>query len=475
MKIAKRGMLIALVSAFGAMPDPTIAEPGLMVVTSDYQTGSIAYLPPDSQTPQVNLLAIHPDAGIRYRDGRVYVINRLGQDNILVLDPGNLAVMPALQFSVGNGTNPQDIEFASPAKAYVTRYESTRVLVVDPRDGRELGEIDLAAFADTDGLPEMGEMAIVGQRLYVACQRLDRNTTWGPADDSYLAVVDTRTDELVDTDQATPGVQGIKLAGANPNTLIAVGRQIVVAGSGAFGDRAGGIEVIDTDTSASSGLLVTEDELGGDITGLAMVSAIRGYAVVTDENYVNRIRPVDLDRGTVGPALAGHSGGYTPDLAVDGTRLIVADTGTFSEPNAAGLLFYDAGTGTKLTGPVSVGLPPSGIAILAEVEIPTAVLESDGRSIPARASLGCVYPNPFNAGVQIPFAVGRGASWASLAIYDVLGRRIRVLAEGHLTPGSYTVSWDTSDQTGVSVGSGTYFVELRSGEGREVRKLTLLK
>ena len=91
---------------------------------------------------------------------------------------------------MGNGTNPQDIEVVAADKAYVTLYERSEVLVVDPRDGTEIDRIDLSAFADADGLPEIADIARVGQRLYVSCQRLDRNATWGPADDSFFAVID---------------------------------------------------------------------------------------------------------------------------------------------------------------------------------------------------------------------------------------------------------------------------------------------
>ena len=52
----------------------------------------------------------------------------------------------------------------------------TELLIVDPRDGRELGTVDLSLFGDEDGLPEMAEMAVVGSRLYIACQLLNTST-----------------------------------------------------------------------------------------------------------------------------------------------------------------------------------------------------------------------------------------------------------------------------------------------------------
>jgi hypothetical protein len=443
-----------------------------MVATSDFQTGSLASFAPGVTQPRTNLLLVHGDVAVRYHAGLVWVLNRLGQDNVLVVDPAAPEV-PLRQFSVGNGSNPQDIAFAGAAKAYVSRLESPRLLIVDPRNGEPRGEIDLTPLADADGIPEATDMQMVGSRLYVACQRLDRNGSWGPTAGSVLAVIDTTTDALVDMDTAIDGIQGLALTAANPISLTAIGGKLVVGGSAFFGDQTGGVEVLDLERGTSTGLRVSETALGGDLTSLVMVSSRRGYAVVSDASYRNSVVPLDLIDGTVGPPLAGHSGGYTPDLAFDGTRLIVADRGTFADPNAAGVLFYDAATGELLTGPISVGLPPAALAVLAEVQVQTAVRESDATAVPAQAYLGAGYPNPFNGSVVVPFAVGGGT--ARLVIRDALGQVVRVLADGALPPGRHQLTWDGRNADGARVGNGTYLVELVVGAERLVRKVTVLE
>ena len=197
--------IFALVAAaLFAATSPLQAQRGLFVTTTDFATGSTAFLAPGATEAEVNLLGIHADATGHYHDGRVYVVNRLGQDNILVLDAADLR-SPLTQFSVGNGANPHDIEIVAPDKAYVTRY-----------DGTALGEIDLSAFADGDGLPEMAQMALVGERLYVACLLLDRNNGWIPATRGLLAVIDTATDQVIDIDPLAAGVQAWPLASGNP-------------------------------------------------------------------------------------------------------------------------------------------------------------------------------------------------------------------------------------------------------------------
>ena len=99
--------LIAAGAGFGQSP--------LFVTTTNFETGSTAFLEAGAEEAEVNLLTIHGDAVARFQRGKIYVINRLGQDNILVLDPGDLR-RPELQFSVGNGSNPYDIEVVSESK-----------------------------------------------------------------------------------------------------------------------------------------------------------------------------------------------------------------------------------------------------------------------------------------------------------------------------------------------------------------------
>ena len=450
------------------------AQSDLFVITTDFSTGSTAFLAANAVEAEVNLLGIHSDAVGHYHDGRVYIVNRLGQDNILVLDAMDLRT-PLTQFSVGNGANPHDIEIVAPDKAYVTRYDAASLLIVNPQDGAELGQIDLSAFADADGLPEVSQIVRVGDRLYLSCQRLDRNGGWGPVDVSYLIVVDLTTDTLVDVDPDIEGVQGIALNAANPNSIAVVGERIAVGVVVNFGDRAGGVEIVDTATNRSLGLAVSEEDLGGDITSMVLVDQNRGYAVVADENFANSVRPFELSSGTVDAPLENISGGFIPSLAVDGDRLIVADRGSFADPASAGLKFYDAATGAFLSGPIDTGLPPQDIVVLGDATVPTAVEETADTGLPQEFALEAAYPNPFNASVQIPFAVWQANTSVELTVHDVLGRTVRTLTSGPMAAGQHVLQWDGRNAAGESVGNGAYLVQLRAGSQRAVGKVMLIK
>ena len=105
---------------------------------------------------------------------------------------------------------------------------------------------------------------------------------------------------------------------------------------------------------------------------------------------------------------------------------------------------------------------------------------ADART-PDASGLGQNHPNPFNATTVIPFRVaaastpgGQGVP-VELAVYDVLGRRVRDLVRAPLTPGHHQVSWHGDDDGGRAVGSGVFFYRLSTPGARTTRKLLLIR
>ena len=62
---------------------------------------------------------------------------------------------------------------------------------------------------------------------------------------------------------------------------------------------------------------------------------------------------------------------------------------------------------------------------------------------------------------------------ATVEVFDVTGRRVRTLLDGGLPAGRLEVSWDGSDDHGVTVPTGMYFVRLRAG--KETRTTRILR
>jgi len=344
-------------------PDNPRARQKLAVIlTTDFtNTGSYSTITLDKpRAVRKDLAKTHSDAVGRVFQDRLYVVNRLHQDNIQVIKPGSGQSLAAC--SIGNGSNPQDIAFASKDKAYVSRLTDGIVTIVDPTvprtcSGFERRRIDLRRFSDADGSPEPGRMLIVGNRLYVALLRLDQNRLFVPAARGLLAVIDTTTDTLIDVDPETSEIDAIELAAENPFGMAydAASGKIWVWETGSFfvvGD--GGIEAVDPTTNRSQGLIAREEDLGGTVTAAAPYTAARAFAVVADTDFQNRLVAFSPTTGDLLDTLRSAPE-YFPDVAVNNRGEVWLADRTVAEP---GIRIFDAESGQVVAGPINVGLPP---------------------------------------------------------------------------------------------------------------------
>lgn len=90
--------------------------------------------------------------------------------------------------------------------------------------------------------------------------------------------------------------------------------------------------------------------------------------------------------------------------------------------------------------------------------------------LPSEFSLSQNYPNPFNPQTRIGYSLKKSED-ISLKVYDVLGREVKTLAEGHMPAGKYEIDFDAS-----KLPSGVYFYRLTGDDGRvETKKMVLNK
>ncbi|HOT95621.1 MAG TPA: family 10 glycosylhydrolase [bacterium] len=108
------------------------------------------------------------------------------------------------------------------------------------------------------------------------------------------------------------------------------------------------------------------------------------------------------------------------------------------------------------------------LVVVLKTTNPTAV-EQPEVTLPARFILEQNYPNPFNPVTSIRFELPQ-AGTVRLALYDLLGREVAVLAEGMYTAGRHEIHVD-----GRSLSSGTYLYRLSQGGHTLARKLLLLR
>jgi len=83
-------------------------------------------------------------------------------------------------------------------------------------------------------------------------------------------------------------------------------------------------------------------------------------------------------------------------------------------------------------------------------------------------------PNPFNPQTAIRFTLDAKQN-VTLAVYDVSGRLVRMLASGTQDVGTHSITWDGRDSAGSTVSSGVYFYRLDAGKFSATKKMVMLK
>jgi len=96
------------------------------------------------------------------------------------------------------------------------------------------------------------------------------------------------------------------------------------------------------------------------------------------------------------------------------------------------------------------------------------------RSIPQTFSLAQNYPNPFNARTVIKYSLPKDSK-VEIAIYNILGRKVKTLVNEHQQAGYKTVVWDGKNQKGNEVASGVYFYRITADDFVQSKKMLLLK
>ncbi|MCG8603473.1 T9SS type A sorting domain-containing protein, partial [bacterium] len=85
------------------------------------------------------------------------------------------------------------------------------------------------------------------------------------------------------------------------------------------------------------------------------------------------------------------------------------------------------------------------------------------------------YPNPFNPSTTIRYQLSASDA-VSLSIYNINGQTVRNLVTNQRQPaGSYSISWDGTNDQGQSVSSGVYLYRLKTSTSVATRKMLFVK
>jgi len=479
MNRVRLALAAALVAASLLAPAPRVhaAETRTFVYATDFGSGAlsnIAFGPP--RTVTTNVASVCSDAVLRYGFGHLAVVERFGCDAIRLVDPTTYATIR--EFSVGNGSNPNDYYETAPTKAYVARYYSTDLWIVDPSTGAHTGTIPLGAFADHDGIPEMNRLAYEGGHLFVSCQRLDRDNFFSPTDSSLVVVIDCATDAVVDCDPIAPGVQGILLPFTNPTTAFAVAPDgdLLLGCTGNFGVNDGGVVRIDPRTLKVAGVEATEADLGGDVNAVAVnplgaSGTTKAFCVVSDASFNTLL--VSYQRATghgVHVVRAGAGFVYADAKVSDRDELWLCDrTG-----NAPGVRVFAAANDSELTtSPLGVGLPPQDLAF--DAVDPVAVGPAPDAQAGGLAFVSAA-PNPAGGGadVAVRLAVDR-PGLVHVLVADTRGRLVHCEVHEVTAPGELVLKWNGQADDGFRVPAGVYLMHAYQRGGGETATIRLIR
>jgi hypothetical protein len=82
-------------------------------------------------------------------------------------------------------------------------------------------------------------------------------------------------------------------------------------------------------------------------------------------------------------------------------------------------------------------------------------------------------PNPTSGRTVVTYSIAQ-AGPVEITVYDVAGRTVRHLADGHVEPGPHSVLWDGRDDSGSPVSSGIYFCRFRTQTQVLLNKMLIL-
>ncbi|MGH1363597.1 MAG: choice-of-anchor B family protein [Calditrichia bacterium] len=210
--------------------------------------------------------------------------------------------------------------------------------------------------------------------------------------------------------------------------------------------------------------------------------------VSTSGNIVSFTLPLSIINDDGNLAIAGFGGNLNPAVGNISSQDFLPDVGN----GAVGIdpqgdlpwLSLSQDSGTLLAGEtdtISVTFDTNGLIQGEQLEGVLELVTNDPDEtlfgIPVELTIGGVvgidleplfptkfvlsenYPNPFNPTTRITYQLPVRAS-VDIAIYNLLGQKIRTLASGIQPSGRYELEWDGRDESGYQVASSVYFYRM---------------
>ena len=107
-------------------------------------------------------------------------------------------------------------------------------------------------------------------------------------------------------------------------------------------------------------------------------------------------------------------------------------------------------------------------------DVASRTVSANVKLVPGVFALHQNYPNPFNPKTEIRFDLPE-ASIVEVAIYNLMGQKVKTLTNKEITPGYHVLQWDGTNDRGSMVSTGMYFYTLHTNKYHSMRKMLFLK
>lgn len=314
-----------------------------------------------------------------------YHLGRFAANDITLIDAAKNLTSPVWSYSTNDdgedSSNPYQVVQVSDSKAYLLRYDSNNLWVINPQaanaESLVTKRIDLSAYADgEDNVARMASAVAYNNKLFVVMQRLDAD--YQPTEKSCVAIIDTTTDTELNNETGTAcvGSKGIKLTAGNAVASVVNNGYLYVANRGDYFSDSGSLDQVDLTTYAVSTIFdknTAEFSALNDadnfsyfhIFDVAVVDNNNAYIQIEYGSWPNsyKIFPFNPSTKTLSDALSLEAiqDKFISDITLDpNNRLWVA----VADDAAPKLVVIDTDTNTQSGDAVELDLIPDSIHFL---------------------------------------------------------------------------------------------------------------
>ena len=333
-----------------------------LVASSDFQTGFLSAFSLKNHESFINILPTHSDVLIRHQRSLSLIINRLGRDNITILDPRSDYRVIA-EFSTGMRSNPHDVFLINDELAAVALFAKDYLSIFNITSGEEVRQINLNSLADEDGIPEIHSVFANDSFLYASLQRLDRNDRfWLSSDRAYLVKISLQDFRLKESFRLPIGNPISRLRYLKESNSIL----ITAAAHYASNYRLDGAVIeFDLTTESFKTPLLKEITIGYEIIDAVLADDELGFIIGQNRDFESCFAAFSIPgRNVIKQILPFERNSYYLGLEIDSRKRVYLGDRHFKR---AGVRVFDSSSLQEITSkPIDTGLPPFSIALVED-------------------------------------------------------------------------------------------------------------